>query len=162
MFVTRGSAGATAADRRANLALPPNNSATYEGNIALTKDQVLLEGKVAPQLQWGQTKLAGVAGRHLRGQIHRSNDATMNIRACSDLICDHLTQSSFQKEADEVRQLTDAVLNETASLSARQDAAKQLISRCHVKWLGDYFIVGVSYDQWLKLLTQFSKLLSKV
>lgn len=86
----------------------------------------------------------------------------MNIRACSDLICDHLTQSSFQKEADEVRQLTDVVLNETASLGERQDAAKQLISRCHVKWLGDYFIVGVSYDQWLKLLTQFSKLLSKV
>lgn len=86
----------------------------------------------------------------------------MNIRASSDLICDHLTQSSFQKEADEVSQLTDAVLNETASMGERQDAAKQLISRCHVKWLGDYFIVDVSYDQWLQLLTQLSKLLSKV
>ncbi|MCF7543293.1 RHS repeat-associated core domain-containing protein [Pseudomonas petrae] len=59
VFVTRGSAGATAADRRANLALPPNNSATYEGNIALTKNQVLLEGKVAPQPQWGADKTGG-------------------------------------------------------------------------------------------------------
>lgn len=53
VYVTRGSAGATPALRRANLALPPSNSATYEGNVFLTRPKVLLEGKVAPQLQWG-------------------------------------------------------------------------------------------------------------
>ena len=59
VYVTRGSAGATPAARRANLALPPNNSATYEGKVALTRPQVLLEGKVAPQLQWGADKVGG-------------------------------------------------------------------------------------------------------
>ena len=59
VYVTRGSAGSTAAERRANLALPPNNSATHEGIVSLTRDQVLLEGKVAPQLQWGHDKVGG-------------------------------------------------------------------------------------------------------
>ncbi|WP_420064953.1 RHS repeat-associated core domain-containing protein [Pectobacterium colocasium] len=59
VYVTRGSAGATAAERRANLALPPNNSASYEGKVMLTRDQVLLEGRVAPQPQWGADKVGG-------------------------------------------------------------------------------------------------------
>jgi RHS repeat-associated protein len=59
VYVTRGSAGVTPAERRANLALPPNNSATYEGKVALTRDQILLEGRVAPQLQWGADKVGG-------------------------------------------------------------------------------------------------------
>ncbi|WP_128861292.1 hypothetical protein [Mixta gaviniae] len=59
VYVTRGSAGITHAERRAKLALPPNNSATYEGKVVLTRPQVLLEGKVAPQLQWGADKVGG-------------------------------------------------------------------------------------------------------
>jgi len=51
VYVTRRRAGATPAARRANLALPLNNSATYEGKVALTRPQVLLESKVALQLQ---------------------------------------------------------------------------------------------------------------
>jgi len=39
--------------------LPPSNSATYVGNVFLTRPQVLLEGKVAPQLQWGADKVGG-------------------------------------------------------------------------------------------------------
>lgn len=56
VYVTRGSAGLTAAERRAKLALPPSNSATHERSISLTRDQVLLEGEVAPQPQWGEDK----------------------------------------------------------------------------------------------------------
>uniref|UniRef100_UPI0005B522CB hypothetical protein n=1 Tax=Yersinia wautersii TaxID=1341643 RepID=UPI0005B522CB len=59
VYVTRESSGATSGERRSALALPPNNSASYEGKIALTRDQVLLEGKVAPQLQWGADKTGG-------------------------------------------------------------------------------------------------------
>lgn len=51
--------GAIPALRRANLALPSSNSATYVGNVFLTRPQVLLEGKVAPQLQWGADKVGG-------------------------------------------------------------------------------------------------------
>jgi len=39
--------------------LPPSNSATYVGNVFLTRPQVLLEGKVAPQLQRGADKVGG-------------------------------------------------------------------------------------------------------
>ena len=53
IFVTRGSAGATPALRIQRLALSPSNSAAVESIIRLTRPQVLLEGRVAPQLQWG-------------------------------------------------------------------------------------------------------------
>ncbi|WP_233969061.1 RHS repeat-associated core domain-containing protein [Pectobacterium polaris] len=59
VYVTRGSAGITAAERRANLALPQTNNATYQGKVMLTRDQVLLEGRVAPQPQWGADKVGG-------------------------------------------------------------------------------------------------------
>jgi hypothetical protein len=49
-YVTRRSAGAAPAARHANLALPPNSSANYEYKVALTRPQVFLESKVAPQL----------------------------------------------------------------------------------------------------------------
>ncbi|QLK59753.1 DUF4150 domain-containing protein [Enterobacteriaceae bacterium Kacie_13] len=56
VYLTRGSAGLTSAERRSKLALPPGNSATYEGKVSLTRNQVLLEGKVSPQPQWGEDK----------------------------------------------------------------------------------------------------------
>ena len=52
VFVTRGSAGATPADRINNLALPPNNTATVERTVELSRAQLLLEGRVAPQSEW--------------------------------------------------------------------------------------------------------------
>ena len=52
VFVTRGSAGATPTERIDVLALPPNNSATVESTVQLTRSQVLLEGKVAAQPEW--------------------------------------------------------------------------------------------------------------
>jgi len=48
-YVTRESAGSTPAERIENLALPKNNTADVEGNLRLTRDQVLLEGKVKSQ-----------------------------------------------------------------------------------------------------------------
>lgn len=52
VFVTRGSAGTTPADRINNLALPPNNTAVVERTVELTRTQLLLEGKVAGQGEW--------------------------------------------------------------------------------------------------------------
>ena len=52
VFVTRGSAGSTPAERINNLALPPNNSALIESKVELTRTQILLEGIVAPQREW--------------------------------------------------------------------------------------------------------------
>ena len=52
VFVTRGSAESTPTERINNLALPPNNSASIESQVELTRAQILLEGKVAPQREW--------------------------------------------------------------------------------------------------------------
>ncbi|KQV41142.1 RHS repeat-associated core domain-containing protein [Massilia sp. Root335] len=76
VFVTRCSAGATPAERRQKLALPPSNTAEFESPVALTRNQMLLEGKVAPQLQWGPDKAGGgwqvvTAGGKYTGAIKR-------------------------------------------------------------------------------------------
>lgn len=59
VFVTRYSAGTTPAEIRQNLALPPSNTAEFESPAALTRNQMLLEGNVAPQLQCGSDKTGG-------------------------------------------------------------------------------------------------------
>ena len=76
VFVTRSSAGITPAERQAKLALPPSNTAEIENKVALTRDQTLLEGKVAPQLQWGGDRTGGgwqvvTAGGKYTGAIGR-------------------------------------------------------------------------------------------
>ncbi len=59
VFVTRDFAGDTAADRVRNLALPPSNTAESQSLVELTRDQTLLEGRVAAQPQWGPDKTGG-------------------------------------------------------------------------------------------------------
>jgi len=59
VFVTRGSAGATPAERIRRLALPPSNTAQVESPVSLTRDQLLIEGRVASQPQWGTNKTGG-------------------------------------------------------------------------------------------------------
>lgn len=76
VFVTRCSAGGTPVERRQRLALPPSNTAEIERPVALARDQMLLEGKVAPQLQWGSDKTGGgwqvvTAGGKYTGAIKR-------------------------------------------------------------------------------------------
>lgn len=76
VFVTRCSAGATPAERRQKLALPPSNTAEVESSVSLARNQMLLEGKVAPQLQWGADKTGGglqvvTAGGKYTGAITR-------------------------------------------------------------------------------------------
>lgn len=76
VFVTRCSAGGTPAERRQKLALPPSNTAEFQSPVALARDQMLLEGKVAPQLQWGAEKTGGgwqvvTAGGKYTGAIRR-------------------------------------------------------------------------------------------
>ena len=68
--------GATATDRRQKFALPPGNTAEFESPISLVRDQLLLEGKVAPQPQWGFGKVGGgwqvvAAGGKYTGAVKR-------------------------------------------------------------------------------------------
>jgi hypothetical protein len=59
-FLTKNSAGATPSERINNLALPPNNNALVESNVILTRDQILLEGRVAPQTEWANQAADGI------------------------------------------------------------------------------------------------------
>jgi hypothetical protein len=76
VFVTRCSAGTSAAERRQKLALPSSNSAEVESPVSLTRNQMLLEGKVAPQPNWGPDRIGGgwqvvTAGGKYTGAIKR-------------------------------------------------------------------------------------------
>ena len=59
VFVTNDSAGFSPELRRRNLSLPPSNTAEVESIVELTRNQLLLEGRVAPQPWWGTDKAGG-------------------------------------------------------------------------------------------------------
>ncbi len=73
VFVTRCSAGKTPPERRSKLALPPINTVEVENNVWFTRDQMLLEGRVAPQLQWGDDKTGGGWQVVTAGGVYGSN-----------------------------------------------------------------------------------------
>ena len=60
VFVTRKSAGTTPEERINKLALPPCNTAQIESKVKLTRNQILLEGRVAPQPQWAKEAGDGI------------------------------------------------------------------------------------------------------
>ena len=59
VFLTRGSAGSSPAFRIQRLALPPSNTARFEGLVRLTRPQLLLEGRVAAQPSFGPGRIGG-------------------------------------------------------------------------------------------------------
>jgi hypothetical protein len=85
----------------------------------------------------------------------------MNLKEYSEKICDLLIRSSYQDEANEIDLLVKEVLNFKKNDSERRSAIDSLISRCHPKWLGDYYINGVSYKEWTDLITTFRNKLKK-
>ena len=66
VFLTKASAGHTPIDRINKLALPPSNKALIESQVRLTRDQILLEGRVAPQPDWA-TQAGGWDTRRIGG-----------------------------------------------------------------------------------------------
>ncbi len=85
----------------------------------------------------------------------------MNLKECNDTLCDLLKRSGYEDEADEIQALVDIVLDPNSSDSQRNEAIKNLTMRCHPKWLGDFFIDGMTYPQWTDLITHFEKLLNR-
>lgn len=85
----------------------------------------------------------------------------MNLEDISEKICDILISSAYIVEANEINSLMNKVLEFDGSDPIRMSAIDNLISRCHPKWLGDYYINNVSYKEWTDLITDFKKHLSK-
>lgn len=85
----------------------------------------------------------------------------MNLIECSEKISDLLLRSSYQKEANEIKLLVNRILILDKGDSERISIIKNLISRCHPKWLGDYYIHMISYKEWTDLVTELSNKLKK-
>lgn len=63
-------------------------------------------------------------------------------------IISELQQGGFIKEADELRCLADLALDQTQLVDTRKVALQQIEMRCHVKWLGDFYLPNLSQKEW--------------
>ncbi|WP_409309261.1 hypothetical protein [Pectobacterium sp. B1J-3] len=85
----------------------------------------------------------------------------MNINNAGKRICDHLLSASIDKEAMEIASLIKIIIDENNDIEERNEAIDNLLSRCHPKWLGDYYIKDVTYQEWFTLISKFNRALNK-
>jgi len=76
-------------------------------------------------------------------------------------ICDLLKNSSYEEEVKSIQDMFYKVKHLEKDDEKRILALENLISRCHPRWLGDYHIVGLSYQEWTDLIISFKKELLK-
>lgn len=68
-----------------------------------------------------------------------------------------LHQGGFVKEANELQDLTNLSLDQTLSADVRKDALKKIEMRCHVKWLGDFYLSHLLQKDWWGKLDKISR-----
>ncbi|ADP11298.1 hypothetical protein EJP617_16170 [Erwinia sp. Ejp617] len=85
----------------------------------------------------------------------------MNLEEISEKICNILISSAYFDEAKEIKELMNKALTLNKNDTIRMSAIENLISRCHPKWLGDYYVSNISYKEWTDLITNFKKKLIK-
>jgi len=85
----------------------------------------------------------------------------MTLEETSRSLCDILSRSGFNKEASEISTMIFMISTLDKSDENRLSAINDLISRCHVKWLGDYYICNLSYKEWTNLIYSFKTKLSR-
>ncbi|GKW26499.1 hypothetical protein PEC311524_40930 [Pectobacterium carotovorum subsp. carotovorum] len=76
-------------------------------------------------------------------------------------ICVYLTFSSINNEVVEIENFIKIIVDESENIEVRMSAIDNLLSRCHPKWLGDYYIEGVTYQEWMNLISRFYCSLNK-
>ncbi|MDE8744543.1 MULTISPECIES: hypothetical protein [Pectobacterium] len=76
-------------------------------------------------------------------------------------ICDHLTSASINNEAMEIEGFIKIIVDESENIEVRKSAIDNLLSRCHPKWLCDYYVEGVTYQEWTSLISRFDRSLNK-
>jgi len=72
-------------------------------------------------------------------------------------IASDLHQGGFFKDADELQRLANLALDQTLLENTRREALKQLEMRCHVKWLGDFYLPHLSQKDWWGKLEKLGK-----
>ena len=63
-------------------------------------------------------------------------------------IVSDLHQEGFIKDADELQHLAKLALDQTLLNYTRKDSLKKIEMRCHVKWLGDFYLNHLSQKDW--------------
>ncbi|GAL58944.1 hypothetical protein [Pseudescherichia vulneris] len=86
----------------------------------------------------------------------------MNLNEIAEKLCNILFSSAYNNEANEIRSLMIKVLSLEKNDPVRISAIDDLISRCHPKWLGDYYIKNITYSEWTDLIIDFKNELKRV
>lgn len=84
----------------------------------------------------------------------------MTFEEISRTVCDILSRSGFNKDASEISSMVLMISTLEKNDKNRLSAINDLISRCHVKSLGDYYISDLSYKEWSDLIYVFKGKLS--
>lgn len=63
-------------------------------------------------------------------------------------IATDLHQAGFAGDADELRKFAYFALDKTLLADIRKDALRQIEMRCHMKWLGDFYLPNLSQKDW--------------
>lgn len=78
-----------------------------------------------------------------------------------NIIFSDLHQGGFIKEADELKCLANMALDQNLSPNMRKDILKQIEMRCHVKWLGDFYLPHLSQKDWWGKLERLARMAKK-
>lgn len=76
-------------------------------------------------------------------------------------IVSDLHHGGFVKDADELQRLASLALDQNLLENVRIDALKQIEMRCHVKWLGDFYLPHLSQNDWWGRLEKLDRLTKK-
>lgn len=86
----------------------------------------------------------------------------MNIQEIGNKLCGYLVLFSNQNEVLEIDGILKKILDESSDPVERKEAIDNLLSRCQPKWLGDYYVEGITYQEWTNLISRFYHSLNKI
>ncbi|AFI89107.1 hypothetical protein EXT68_19655 [Pectobacterium parmentieri] len=85
----------------------------------------------------------------------------MSLSDIGKSVCDHLASASIDKEVEEIEKLLK-IIDEGRGREEINLAIDSLLSRCHPRWLGDYYIEDITYQDWTHLISKFHRSLNKL
>lgn len=85
---------------------------------------------------------------------------TTLLELITGIVCD-LHRGGFIKDADDLQHLANLALDQSLLGDTRKDALREIEMRCHVKWLGDFYLPHLSQKDWLEKLEKLGRLTKK-
>ena len=76
----------------------------------------------------------------------------MKIVDLKNRICFLLRESSFDKEAEQIDDIINRIIDPKEV--DKKKYIEKIISRCNIRWLGDYYIKNISYNSWVDLISK--------